>query len=148
MTTTEEQLALMDWLRKNGGIGIGCGGDDDLADHLPEGCHEEWEEYHNYFEVELRKAGPSGASAYLAIRQAAKAAWRDLHAEDYEGPAMQGRVQDYFYAAATTGFAGPPESLGATGISDPKNSDNRKKHPGGSRRWWRPRRGIPWPWRN
>ena len=53
MTTTEEQLALMDWLRGKGGIGVGYCGEDDLSDHLPEYCYEERQEYHNYFEVGL-----------------------------------------------------------------------------------------------
>ena len=115
MTTIQEQLALMDWLRTNGGIGTGCGGEDDLSGHLPEHCDEERQEYVDYYEVGLRRAGPAGDRAYFAIRQAAKAAWRHFHAEGYEGPAMQGRVQGYCDAAATTGSDGPAELLGATG---------------------------------
>ena len=59
MTTIEEQLSLMDWLRANGGIGSGCGHEEDLfspdaiqteatgcwSHHLPEYCREEREEY-------------------------------------------------------------------------------------------------------
>ena len=146
MTTIEEQLALMDWLRANGGIGVNCGGEDDLSGHLPEYCQEERQEYLEYFEVRLRKADPAGERAYFAIRQAAKATWRDLHAEDYEGPVMQERVKAYFDAAATTGFAGPPELLGDTGSRCPMDGDNRKKRTGDSRIMKVLKRGAPWEW--
>ena len=101
MTTIEEQLSLVDWLRAHGGIGVGCADRDDsgVGHHLPEGCREEREEYMQYFEMGLRSAGPVGDLVYFTIRQAAKNAWMLFHAEDYEGPVMQTRVRDYLSAA-------------------------------------------------
>ena len=122
---------MMDWLRTNGGIGIVCAGEEALGEHLPEDCEEERQEYHDYFEVGLRKAGPAGERAYFAIRQAARTSWRYLHAEDYEGPVMQRRVRDYFGAVAKTGFASPPELLGGTGDDPAEVPSNGTKHPGG-----------------
>ena len=43
-----------------------------------------------------------GELVYSTIRQAAKNAWRMLHAEDYEGATMQGRVRDYLGATEET----------------------------------------------
>ena len=99
MTTIEEQLSLMDWLRRHSGIGAGCVGlDDPGAGHWPEQCAEELEEYRRYFEAELRNAGPAGQRAYYTIREAAKDSWRLFYAEDYRGPVMQGRVRAWFDA--------------------------------------------------
>ena len=69
---------------------------------MPEYCEEEREEYMQYFEIGLRNAGPVGDLVYFTICQAAKNAWRLLHAEDYEGPVMQERVRDYLGAAEET----------------------------------------------
>ena len=96
MTTIEEQLSLMDWLRTNVGIGAGCVDlDDPGVGHWPEQCQKELDEYRSYFEAGLREAGPAGQRAYFTIRQAAMDAWRLCYAEDYEGSVMQGRVRDY-----------------------------------------------------
>ena len=54
------------------------------------------------FTVGLREAGPVGELVYFTIRQAAKNAWLLQHAEDYEGPVMQGRVRDYIGDAEET----------------------------------------------
>ena len=60
------------------------------------------EEYRRCFEVESREAGSERERAYFAIRQASKDAWRMLHAEDYEGPVMQGRIRIWFDAGRET----------------------------------------------
>ena len=49
-----------------------------------------------------RNASPVGELVYSTIRQAAKNAWWLLHAEDYEGATMQGRVRDYLGATEET----------------------------------------------
>ena len=144
MTTTEEQLAMMDWLRANGGIGVSCGGEDELLDHLPEYCVEERQEYLDYFEIGLRKAGPAGERAYFAIREAAKTDWWLLHAEDYEGQVMQGRVQAYLDSATATGFAGPTEVLGSTGGDPAGSPGNGTKHSGGIMGRFRPMTPLYW----
>ena len=97
MTTIEEQLSLMDWLRDHGGIGDGCVyfDEQDAGHHMPEHCQTEMEEYLRVFETGLRQVGPVGERAYSTIRQAAKDAWRVTYAEDYDGPVMRGRVQAY-----------------------------------------------------
>ena len=97
MTTIEAQLSLMDWLRTNVGIGVGCVDRDgpDSGHHLAEQCQEELDEYRSYFGAGLREAGPVGELVYFTIRQAAKNARLLHHAEDYAGPVMQGRVRDY-----------------------------------------------------
>ena len=100
MTTIEEQLSLMDWSRANDGIGVGCADQDDtgVCRRRPECCEDEREEYLQLFEVGLRATGSAGERAYFTIRQAAKNAWRRVHAEDYEGPVMQARVRAWLDA--------------------------------------------------
>ena len=98
--TIEEQLALADWLRRHGGIGVGCVNrdDPDTGCHLPELCEAEQQEYLQYFafEMDLRAAGPAGEWACFTIHQAVKDDWRRLYDEDYDGPVMQERLQAYF----------------------------------------------------
>ena len=101
MTTIEEQVSMMDWLRRHGGIGGGCVDGDDPATgcHLPEHCEAERQEYLYYVEGELRAGGASGEGVYSIIRRSAKDGWRLLYAEDYDGPVMQRRVRDYIDSA-------------------------------------------------
>ena len=98
MTTIEEQVSLMDWLRRHGCIGGGCVDGDDPATgcHLPEHCEAERQEYLQYLEGDLRGGGASGEGVYSIVLRLAKDDWRLLYAEDYDGPVMRERVRAYF----------------------------------------------------
>ena len=82
MTTLEESIALMDWLREHREIGLGCETDDGRYDHLPEYCREEARDYSDW-EQELRSAGPVGERNYGLIRRAAQKAWEEKHGEHW-----------------------------------------------------------------
>ena len=85
MTIEKEQIQLMDWLRKNQGIGVDCRHNASAGKgkvKLPEQCALEVAEYFSW-EYTLRSAGPKAESAYYLIRKAADFAWRDTHGSDW-----------------------------------------------------------------
>ena len=45
MTTLEESICLMDWLREHQEIGLDCMTGDGTCGHLPEFCKEETQDY-------------------------------------------------------------------------------------------------------
>ena len=86
MTVEAEQIQLMEWLRKNGKIGVDCRDKDSARKrkvHSPEQCAAEVAEYFSW-EYTLRSDGPTAESAYYLIRKAAALAWRDTHGSNWE----------------------------------------------------------------
>ena len=86
MTVEIEQIQLMEWLRKNGQIGVGCrdkASSGKRKDHFPEQCATEVVEYFSW-EYTLRSDGPTAESAYLLIRKAAALAWKDTYRSDWK----------------------------------------------------------------
>ena len=96
MTTLEEQIVLMDYLRANRGmVGGQCGNTEDGWDHDPELCEDEVEEWQDW-EAAMRApdAGDLVNETYHTVRDLAKADWQQRHQENWNaGPVMQGRVQ-------------------------------------------------------
>ena len=82
MTTLEESIVLMDWLREHREIGFGCETDDGRYGHLPEYRREEARDYSDW-EQELRSAEPVGERNYGLIRRAAQKAWEEKHGEHW-----------------------------------------------------------------
>ena len=78
MTTREESLALMDYLRHFDTLGERCrwetGG---IFTHRPEACAQEVAEYLAW-ELMLRASGPVAEEAYFLVRRTAKK-WREEH---------------------------------------------------------------------
>ena len=58
MTTLEETIDLMDWLREHGELGRACMTNDGEYEHLPEYSSEENQDYRES-EHELRSEGPA-----------------------------------------------------------------------------------------
>ena len=86
MTIEVEQIQLMEWLRKNGEIGLTCRNNASAGkrkDHFPEQCAKEVAEYFSW-EYTLRSYGPTAESAYYLIRKAATLAWQDTHDSDWQ----------------------------------------------------------------
>ena len=86
MTIEIEQIQLMEWLRKNGRIGVDCGDNASAGkrkDHFPEQCSAEVAEYFSW-EYTLRCDGPTAESAYYLIRKAAALAWQDTLGSDWK----------------------------------------------------------------
>ena len=92
MTTREEAVAMMEWLRYVGAIGNGCEDDEGGEGHLhhPESCDEEYREYIVEFEILLRNNDIT-EHVYWAIRQAARLRWREVYGEGLDGPVMAAR---------------------------------------------------------
>ena len=63
MTTLEESICLMDWLRQHREIGLDCMTDDGTFEHLPEFCKEETQDYWEW-ERELRNSRTAGERNY------------------------------------------------------------------------------------
>ena len=87
MTVEREQIQLMEWLRKNGEIGVGCRDKASAGKrmgHFPEQCAAEVAEYFSW-EYKLRSDSPTAESAYYLIRKAAALAWQDTHGSDWKG---------------------------------------------------------------
>ena len=78
MTTLQESICLMDWLRGLREIGLDCMSDDGNYDHHPEYCKEETQDYWEW-EQELRSKGAAGERAYALCRRAAETAWNEKH---------------------------------------------------------------------
>ena len=122
MTTREEAIAMMDWLRYAGAIGTGCPCETDDGDHLdyPERCDEEYREYLAGFEILLRN--DLTHHVYYAIRQAARRRWQEVHGEGITGPFM----------AARCALPLPSVEIEAVRVTD------SKLEPIPQRRWWWP----------
>ena len=82
MTTLEETICLMDWLREHGEIGLNCKTGDDESAHLPEYCREETQDYWEW-EHELRSEGSPGERAYALVRRAAEKAWHEKYGDHW-----------------------------------------------------------------
>ena len=93
MTTREEAIAMMDWLRHAGAIGIECETGDGNP-HYPETCATEYREYLDELEMLLRNDVTH--HVYYAIRQAAKLRWRQAYGEELDGPVMAHRCKHPF----------------------------------------------------
>ena len=94
MTTLEESIALMDWLRDHWEIGLECMNDTGQYEHLPEYCKEETRDYSEW-EHDLRAEGPSGERAYALIRRAAEQAWKEKHGDHWtRGATITKRVSE------------------------------------------------------
>ena len=76
MTTLEESICLMDWLREHREIELDCMTGDGTYEHLPEFCKEETQDYWEW-EQELRNSGPADERNYALIRRAAEKAWME-----------------------------------------------------------------------
>ena len=84
MTTREESLALMEWLRRFAALGSICREDaDGQFGHHPEDCPQEVAEYLAWERV-MRSSGPVSAHAYHQIRDAAKAWCREAEGTPYD----------------------------------------------------------------
>lgn len=78
MTTREESLALMDYLRHFDTLGERCReGSNGVFTHRPEACAQEVAEYLAWEQM-LRASGPAAEEAYFLIRRTAKK-WREEH---------------------------------------------------------------------
>ena len=96
MTIEREQIQLMEWLRKNGKIGVHCPRSayaGKRKDHFPEQCAAEVADYVSW-EHTLRSAGQTAESAYYLIRKAADSTWWDTHGEDSDAE-LESRVAAY-----------------------------------------------------
>ena len=63
MTTLEETIYLMDWIREHGELGLTCMTNDGEYEHLPEYCTYATESSTNYHESKLRQTRkPTGES--------------------------------------------------------------------------------------
>ena len=96
MTIQAEQIQLMEWLRKNGKIGLDCRDKASARkrkNHFPEQCAVEVAEYVSW-EHTLRSAGQTAESAYYLIRNAADLAWQDTHGKDWDAE-LESRVAAY-----------------------------------------------------
>ena len=121
MTTREEAVAMMDWLRSVGAIGIGCEDDESGESHLhfPEGCDEEYLDYLTSFEILLRKRYTE--HVYYAIRTAARLRWEQLYGEGFDGPYMAARCANPL----------PTVRFDAVSITGAELEPSPKR-----RRWW------------
>ena len=119
MTTLEEQICLMEWLRLAGGIGNDCRGDDDLYDHPPERCPEETREYFEGFAGALRDKDSVLEHVYWTLRQASKKAWTARYGEHWsDGRVMSSRVARYLDQGAlhpSDDGGVPPSPVSRTG---------------------------------
>ena len=96
MTIEREQIQLMEWLRKNGKIGVHCPRGTYVGkrkDHFPEQCAAEVADYVSW-EHTLRSAGQTAESTYYLIRKAADSTWSDTHGEDSDAE-LESRVEAY-----------------------------------------------------
>ena len=92
LTTLQERILVMDWLRSVDAIGDNCMDVDADFLHPPEQCLEESLEYESW-ERDIRAAGEPGVRAYRAIMWAAKGDWGNRYRESWQGgPAMNART--------------------------------------------------------
>ena len=82
MTTLEESIYLMDYLRGHGEIGVDCLAEDGYYKHHPEYCQVETRDYSEW-EHELRSEGPAGQRAYALIRRAAERTCQEEHGDHW-----------------------------------------------------------------
>ena len=105
MTTREEALALMDYLRHFDTLGERCreetGG---IFTHRPEACAQEVAEYLAW-ERMLRASGPVAGEAYFLIRRTATKWWEEHHDQPLDAGLAERAAsgvwhfdQDLFYA--------------------------------------------------
>jgi hypothetical protein len=81
MTTREESLVLMDYLRHFHTLGESCREDaGGVFTHRPEACADEVAEYLAW-ERMLRVSGPVAEDAYFHIRRTAKQWWHEHHGQ-------------------------------------------------------------------
>ena len=80
MTTLEESICLMEYLRGLSEIGVDCMAEDGHYEHHPEYCQLETRDYSKW-EHELRSEGPAGQRAYALIRRAAERTWQEKHGD-------------------------------------------------------------------
>ena len=81
MTTREESLLLMDYLRHFDTLGECCREDaGSMFTHLPESCAHEVAEYLAW-ERMLRASDPIAEDAYFHIRRTAKRWWQECHGQ-------------------------------------------------------------------
>ena len=84
MTTREESLVLMEWLRRFAALGSICREDaGGQFGHPPEACPQEVAEYLAWERV-MRSGGPIASHAYHQIRDAAKAWYREVEGSPYD----------------------------------------------------------------
>ena len=121
MTSREEAIAMMDWLREMGAIGEGCEcmDEDGLHSGFPETCAAEYADYLANFEILLRNEVTE--HVYQAIRTAARMRWRDQYGQGMDGPVMALRCKQPL----------PRVIVEATQITDSKLEP-------APRRWWWP----------
>ena len=82
MTTLEESICLMEYLRGHGEIGVDCMDEDGHYEHHPEYCQLETRDYAEWGH-ELRSEGPAGQRAYALIRRAAERTWQEKHGDHW-----------------------------------------------------------------
>lgn len=97
VTTLQEQILLMDWLRCQDAIGFDCVDEEGEFVHMPEQSPEELKDYEEW-ERDLRKGGEPGEQAYKLILWAAKREWGRRFREAWQdGPAMTERTLAWAY---------------------------------------------------
>ena len=101
MTTLEESICLINWLREHREIGLDCMTGEGTYEHLPEFCKEETQDYWEW-EQELRNLGPVGERNYALIRRAAKKAWAEMHGDQWtRGETMTRRTTELVNLSAS-----------------------------------------------
>jgi hypothetical protein len=92
MTTLQESICLMDWLREHREIGLGCMAEDGSYNHYPEYCGEEKQDYQEW-EHDLRSSSPVAERTYALCRRASQRTWAEKHRDHWStGEAMTRRV--------------------------------------------------------
>ena len=67
MTTLQESICLMDWLREHREIGLDCMAKDESYNHHPEYCGEEKQDYQEW-EHDLRSSSPVAERTYALVQ--------------------------------------------------------------------------------
>ena len=92
MTTLQESICLMDWLREHREIGLGCMAKDESYNHNPEYCGEEKQDYREW-EHDPRSSSPVAERTYALCRRASQRTWEDKYRDHWSiGEAMTKRV--------------------------------------------------------